>query len=71
METAFDKTLDLLGTLQVTQANVVAVLQWVRWPMQVRGYGPVRARAFERAMQERERLEAEVRGGIGGSRKAA
>ena len=71
METAFDKTLDLLGTLQVTQANVVAVLQWVRWPMQVRGYGPVRAHAFERAMQERERLEAEVRGGIGGSRKAA
>ena len=71
METAFDKTLDLLGTLQVTQTNVVAVLQLVRWPMQVRGYGPVRAHAFERAMQERERLEAEVRGGIGGSRKAA
>jgi len=39
--------------------------------MQVRGYGPVRAEAFERAMQEREMLEAEVRGGIDGSQKAA
>jgi hypothetical protein len=31
----------------------------------------VRAEAFERAMQEREMLEAEVRGGIDGSQKAA
>jgi hypothetical protein len=71
METAFDKTLDLLGTLQVTQANVVAVLQLVRWPMQVRGYGPVRAHAFERAMEEREMLEAKVRVDTDGSQKAA
>ncbi len=71
MQAAFETTLDFLGTLQVTRENVAAVLRLARWPMQVRGYGPVRAEAFERAMQDREVLEAEVRGGIDGSQKAA
>jgi len=71
MQAAFEASLDLLGTLQVTRENLAAVLRLVRWPMQVRGYGPVRAEAFERAMQEREMLEAEVRRGIDGGQKAA
>ena len=71
MQITFHKTLDLFRNFQVTQYNIAVVLRLVTWPMQVRGYGPVRAEAFDRAMQEREMLEAEVREGIDGSQKAA
>ena len=71
IQITFQKTLDLFGSFQVTQNNIAVVLRLVAWPMQVRGYGPVREGAFGRAMQEREMLEAEVRGGIDGSQKAA
>ena len=71
MQISFQKTLDLFGNFKLTRNNLAVALRLATWPMQVRGYGPVRAEAFERAMQEREMLEAEVKGGIDGSEKAA
>ena len=71
MQISFQKTLDLFGHFKLTRNNLAVALRLATWPMQVRGYGPVRAEAFERAMQEREMLEAEVRGGIDSSQKAA
>ena len=65
IQAAFEGTLDLLGALQVTQKNVAVVSKLARWPMQVRGYGPVRAEAFKRAMRDREMLEAKVKGDTG------
>ncbi len=71
MQISFQKTLDLFGHFELSRNNLAVALRLATWPMKVRGYGPVRAEAFERAMQEREMLEAEVRGGIDSSQKAA
>ena len=71
MQISFQKTLDLFGHFELSRNNLAVALRLATWPMKVRGYGPVRAEAFEQAMQEREMLEAEVRAGIDGSQKVA
>ncbi|HCX87595.1 MAG TPA: hypothetical protein DG761_06190, partial [Gammaproteobacteria bacterium] len=68
---AFERTLDLFGEFGINRDNAAAALDIAKWPLQVRGYGPVRAEAFEKAMQELEILEAKFRSDVGQSHKAA
>ena len=71
IQAAFERTLDLFGEFGINRDNVDTALRIARWPMSVRGYGPVRAEAFEKAMKEFEILEAEFRGDVGEHQKAA
>ena len=71
IQAAFERTLDLFGEFGINRDNVDTALRMARWPMNVRGYGPVRAEAFEKAMKEFDILEAEFRGDVGEHQKAA
>jgi len=71
IQAAFERTLDLFWDFGINQDNADTALRMAKWPMQVRGYGPVRAEAFEKAMKELEMLEAEFRGDVDQSQKAA
>ena len=67
----FQRTIDTLGEAPVTSSNIDDALRLVEWPMQVRGFGPVRAEAFEKAREEMEQRESAFRSTRGESQEAA
>jgi indolepyruvate ferredoxin oxidoreductase len=52
MQVEFEKTLERLLTIGIETENLDAALDIARWPLQVRGFGPVRQGAFDKALSE-------------------
>ena len=57
----FQRTIDTLGEVPLTSSNIDDALRLVEWPMQVRGFGPVRTEAFKKAREEMEQRESSFR----------
>ena len=61
IQSDFQRTINAFGETPVTSSNTDDALRLIEWPMQVRGFGPVRAEAFQQARDEIERLESAFR----------
>ena len=61
IQSDFQRTINAFGETPVTSSNIDDALRLIEWPMQVRGFGPVRAEAFQQARGEIERLESALR----------
>ena len=71
MQSDFQRTINTFGETPVTSSNIDDALRLVEWPMQVRGFGPVRTDAFKTARKEMERRESAFRSARGESQQAA
>ena len=58
IQSSFERTISRFSEVPVTRDNIDNALRLAKWPMQVRGFGPVRAEAFQRVRGEIERLES-------------
>ena len=58
IQSSFERTISRFSEVPVTRDNIDNALRLASWPMQVRGFGPVRAEAFQKARGEIERLES-------------
>ena len=58
IQSSFERTINRFSEVPVTRDNIDNALRLAKWPMQVRGFGPVRAEAFQNARGEIERLES-------------
>ena len=58
IQSSFERTISRFSEVPVTRDNIDHALRLAKWPMQVRGFGPVRAEAFQRVRGEIERLES-------------
>jgi indolepyruvate ferredoxin oxidoreductase len=58
IQSSFERTINRFSEVPVTRDNIDNALRLAKWPMQVRGFGPVRAEAFRNARGEIERLES-------------
>ena len=67
----FQRTIDTLGKAPVTSNNIDDALRLIEWPMQVRGFGPVRTEAFEKAKEEMEQRESSFRSTRGENQQVA
>ena len=61
MQLDFQRTINTFGETPVTSSNIDDALRLVEWPMQVRGFGPVRTDAFKTARKEMEQRESAFR----------
>ena len=71
MQSDFQRTINTFGETPVTSSNIDDALRLVEWPMQVRGFGPVRTDAFKTARKEMEQRESAFRSARGESQQAA
>ena len=58
IQSSFERTISRFSEVPVTRDNIDNALRLASWPMQVRGFGPVRAEAFQKVRGEIERLES-------------
>ena len=61
IQSDFQRTINTFGEMPVTSSNIDDALRLVKWPMQVRGFGPVRTEAFKKAREEMEARESAFR----------
>ena len=71
MQSDFQRTINTFGETPVTSSNIDDALRLVEWPMQVRGFGPVRTDAFKTARKEMEQRASAFRSARGESQQAA
>ena len=58
IQSSFERTINRFSEVPVTRDNIDNALRLSKWPLPVRGFGPVRAEAFQNARGEIERLES-------------
>ena len=61
IQSDFQRTINTFGETPVTPSNTEDAVRLIEWPMQVRGFGPVRTDAFKTARKEMEQRESAFR----------